>query len=132
MRTVVISVIGVVSVLIVVMTHTAVSEQSIHEEELQTALSTAMNQTMEEVFEQNSYGIENHNEMIAAFLQAMICKVNPEISLTVRVYTCDKENGILDVEASGEYNIPETGKRKVSVRRKMKYTKSTEEGKKFE
>ena len=58
-------------------------------ERAETSLSSAMEQTMSEVMEENHYGIENRNEMLAALLQSLIAKWNHEIDLTVLVHKMD-------------------------------------------
>ncbi len=120
MRTVIISVIGVSSILLSVMIHMTINEEARCQEELQTALGTAMYQTMAEVFEQNSYGIQSRNEMVAAFLQSMLKKAGSDMSLTICIHKLDKESGVMDVEAIGEYQLPDKQKKRISVRRKIK------------
>ncbi len=127
MKTVMISVIGVSSLLLVILTQTAINEQSVYEEELNAALSTAMKQTMTEVFERNCYGMTNRNEMIAAFLQAMTKKVSDRVSLTVRIHSFDEQKGIMDVEAIGTYVLPDFREKSISVHRKMKLELKKEE-----
>ena len=122
MRTVIISVIGISSILIVVMIQTTVNMASIRHEEVTDALATAMSQTMSEVMEQESYGIRNRNEMIAAFLQSMLQKISSDIDLTVKIHQCNYETGKMDVEAIGEYRLPDYRKRSVSVRRQIALT----------
>lgn len=122
MRTVIISVIGISSILIVVMIQTTVNMASIRHEEVTDALATAMSQTMSEVMEQESYGIRNRNEIIAAFLQSMLQKISSDIDLTVKIHQCNYETGKMDVEAIGEYRLPDYRKRSVSVRRQIALT----------
>ncbi len=119
MRTVIISVIGISSILIVVMIQTTVNMESRYYEEINDALAVAMSQTMTEVMEQESYGIQNRNEMIAAFLQSMLQKVSTDIDLTVKIHQCNYETGQMDVEAIGEYQLPDYRKKSVSVRRRI-------------
>lgn len=119
MRTVIISVIGISSILIVVMIQTTVNMESRYYEEINDALAVAMSQTMTEVMEQESYGIQNRNEMIAAFLQSMLQKVSTDIDLTVKIHQCNYETGKMDVEAIGEYQLPDYRKKSVSVRRRI-------------
>lgn len=119
MRTVIISVIGISSILIVVMIQTTVNMESRYYEEINDALAVAMSQTMTEVMEQESYGIQNQNEMIAAFLQSMLQKVSTDIDLTVKIHQCNYETGQMDVEAIGEYQLPDYRKKSVSVRRRI-------------
>ena len=51
MKTVIISVIGISSILLTVMIHITVNEESIRNAELEDALAVAMDQTMTEVME---------------------------------------------------------------------------------
>ncbi|MCH5266347.1 MAG: hypothetical protein J1F02_10640 [Lachnospiraceae bacterium] len=121
MRTVIVSVIGISSVLLVVMIQSTINTEALRSEEISEALSTAMVQTMSEVMERESYGIENRNEMIAAFLQAMIQKVNSDISLTVKIHQLNYETGTMEVEAQGEFLLPDHKKKRVSVRRRIAF-----------
>ncbi|MCH5252265.1 MAG: hypothetical protein J1F22_04765 [Lachnospiraceae bacterium] len=119
MRTVIVSVIGLSSILFVIMIQTTINTESVYREEIADALSTAMSQTMSEVMEKNSYGIHNRNEMIAAFLQAMMQKIQADIDLTVRIHQMDYETGKMDIEAIGEYRLPNQRIRRVSIRRQV-------------
>ena len=83
MKTIVISMIGIGSILFVVMIQHTASKRMWSYERAETSLSSAMEQTMSEVMEENHYGIENRNEMLAALLQSLIAKWNHEIDLTV-------------------------------------------------
>lgn len=121
MRTVIISVIGISSVLLVVMIQSTINIEALQRESLANALSASMEQTMSEVMERESYGIENRNEMIAAFLQAMIQKVNSDVDLTVKIYQLNYETGTMDVELRGEFPLPDKKKKTVAVRRKVAF-----------
>ena len=81
MKTIVISMIGIGSILFVVMIQHTASKRMWSYERAETSLSSAMEQTMSEVMEENHYGIENRNEMLAALLQSLIAKWNHEIDL---------------------------------------------------
>lgn len=98
MRTVVVSSICISAIVLVVMIHTDINERASCKQELEEALSLSVSQTVKEVMEQKSYGIENRNEFIAAFLQALILRTNSEVDLTVSVITADMEKGLLDIE----------------------------------
>ncbi len=119
MRTVIVTVIGFSSMFLIIMiqrNNTAITWQN---EMLADSLSSAMEKTLSEVMEQNHYGIENSNEMMAAFLQTMIREIHEDVDLTVRVHRLDYELGQMDVEVSGEFSGTGAGARHVSVRRKM-------------
>ena len=121
MRGIIAIVISMSSIWALVMTYQTVGKEECMEQQMESALSVAMYQTMSEVMEKNSYGIENRNEMMAAFLQAMIKKVDSEMDLTVYIHDFQYDTGIMDVEAIGEFVVPGEKCRKVSVRRQVEF-----------
>ena len=120
MRLIIISLIGVSSIVLVIMMHSDINRENIREEEISDALVFAMTQTMEELEEKNPKGISNSNEMMALFLQEMIARVNDEISITVICHECNYEEGIMDMEVIGEFMIHGKELKSVSIRRCMK------------
>ena len=123
MKTIVISMIGIGSILFVVMIQHTASKRMWSYERAETCLSSAMEQTMSEVMEENHYGIENRNEMLAALLQSLIAKWNHEIDLTVPVHKMDYDKRQMDVEVCGRMNMDEGKEETVSVRRKIVFEK---------
>lgn len=123
MRTIVISMIGIGSILFVVMIQHTASKRMWSYERAENSLSSAMEQTMLEVMEESHYGIENRNEMLAAFLQSMIVKWNHEIDLTVLVHKMDYDKRQMDVEVCGRINLDEEKEQMVRVRRKIVFEK---------
>lgn len=119
MRTVIISVIGISSFFLVVMIQKNINAKTWEREELEESLSKAMDQTLSEVMEKSRYGIRNRNEMMAAFLQAMLRKIRDNIDLTVRIYHIDYTLGQMDVEIMGEIDSEDRKSRKIAIRRKM-------------
>lgn len=121
MRTIVISVISISSMLFVIMIQSTVNWERRQEESMENAVSLAMYQTMSEVMEQDSYGIQDSNQMIAAFLQAMIERMDAGIDLTVRVHQLDYERGRMELEAIGSYELPNHKKKTITVRRQIAF-----------
>lgn len=121
MRTIVISVISISSMLFVIMIQSTVNWERRQEESLENALACAMYQTMSEVMEQDSYGIRNSNQMMAAFLQAMLERMEEGVDLTVRVHQFDYERGRMDLEAIGSYELPNHKKKTITVRRQIAF-----------
>ena len=119
MRTVIICVIYISSILLIVMIHNTVNGESLRKKELSDALAVAMDQTMTEVMEKDGYGINDRNQLVAAFLQSMLQKVDSNINLTVMIHKLDKEKGMMEVEAVGEYGLPDLGKKQISLRRQI-------------
>lgn len=119
MRTIFVSLIGVSSILFVVMMQNTVSRRMWTYEKVENALSSAMEQTMSEVMEHNQYGIKDRNEMLAALLQSMIAKWDPEVDLTVAIHKLDYEKRQMDVEVTGKFASDKGNLDEVKVRRKV-------------
>ena len=119
MRTVIVSVIGISSLFLVVLIQRNVTRQMWEYDKIEESLTVAMGQTLSEVMEKNSYGIQNRNEMIAAFLQSMIRRTSEDVDLTVKVHQLDYELGQMDVEVRGNFLVEGEEAREVCVRRKM-------------
>ncbi len=98
MRSIVISSICISSILLVLTIQSEVNRKACYEQELEEALSLSVSQTLKEVMEQESYGIEDRNQFIAAFLQALIVRTNSDAEMTVSVISADVEKGMLDIE----------------------------------
>ncbi len=98
MRSIVISSICISSILLVLTIQSEVNRKACYEQELEEALSLSVSQTLKEVMEQESYGIEDRNQFIAAFLQALIVRTNSDADMTVSVISADMEKGMLDIE----------------------------------
>lgn len=119
MRTVIVSIIGFSSLFLVVMIQQNINAGTWEKEELEESMASAMEQTLSEVMEGNSYGISNRNEMMAAFLQTMLCRIREDVDLTVKIHQMDYDLGQIDVEAIAIYKRNGGKTQKVSVRRKM-------------
>lgn len=119
MRSVIVSVLGVSSVFLVVMMHSSINTISMVEEEVTEALSCAMEQTLTEVVDQENHGIKNRNEMIAAFLQAMLQKISADVDLTVKIHEMNYDGGVMDVEVIGKYPLTGTREKTITLRRKI-------------
>lgn len=129
MRTIIVSVIGISSLFLVFIMQQNINRKSWAEEELFDSLTVAMNQTMTEMLEGDSYGITNQNEWMAAFLQSMICRLPYDVDLTVKVYQFDYELGQIDVEVIGRYRMGNGEEEVKSVHRKLvTKTKTTTTG----
>ncbi len=98
MKRVMVSTICIGVVLIGCMTYTVWEGRSIYESELETALAEAVAQTVEEVMEEEKFGIQQRNEFVAAFLQKFVQCSEHDVDMTVRVISADPEKGLLDIE----------------------------------
>ena len=82
-----------------------------------------MSQTMKEVMEQESYGIQNKNEFIAAFLQALVMRTNSDVDMTVNVITADMEQGLMDIEVTEKISFLNMKEKEIKVRRTVVFEK---------
>lgn len=121
MRTVIISCVSVCCILLLVMIQSTVNSQSVREAELRDGLGTAVSQTMREVMESDGKGIEDREDLVAAFMQSLLAKVSSDIELTVKIYSVDIENGLMDVEVCGEYQTAAGKTKTLKVRRTVIY-----------
>ena len=111
--------IGISSLLLVVIGQRVVSDTMWQQEQLENSLAVAMSQTVEEVTKNESYGISNQNEMMAAFLQGMIRKIHQDVDLTIKVHQVNYLLKQMDIEAIGKYKTVGGKPHTVSVRRKI-------------
>lgn len=121
MKTIIISMISVGSMLFVIMTQSSVNRELRKRQTLENAMSAAMYRTMSEVMEKDSYGIRDTNQMVAAFLQTMMQRMDTDMNLTVTIHEADYERGKLDVEATGTYELPIRGNKSFTIRRSIPF-----------
>ena len=119
MKRIIVSVIGISSIFLVAMIQNNINTKTWQEEQLENSLAEAMSQTMEEVIFGGGYGISNQNEMMAAFLQAMIRKLDGKADVTIKVHDINFALGQMDIEAIGSYRMTNGKTCKVSVRRNL-------------
>ena len=111
--------IGISSFLLIVMVQKSANDKMRQQEQLDDSLAVAMSQTLEEIAEDESYGISNQNEMMAAFLQAMLRKIDQDVDLTIKVHQINYVLKQMDIEAIGKYKTVGGEPHTVSIRRKI-------------
>lgn len=117
MKQVVISAVCVSAILSVLAIQSVIDGRASYTQELEDALSVSVSQTMKEVMEQESFGIENRNEFVAAFLQALVMRTNSDVDMTVCVISADLERGLLDIEVKERFNFLNMGEQEIALRR---------------
>lgn len=122
MKSVILCAICISSVLLVLAVQSGQNSMTCYKQELEEALSIAVSQTLKEVFEQDSFGIENRNQFVAAFLQALIVRTNSDADMEVCVIAADIERGLLDIEVKekmpeGQSSVLLAKDREIVVRR---------------
>lgn len=114
------SVYGVVLLVLTVLTIAGgmvVSGKDIRENEMDKALNTAVEQTMEQLKKEGGYEIKDAQELIADFQQSLLLHISSDGDLEVKILTADTEKGVLDVEVRQTYQTLR-GTKKEAVCRK--------------
>lgn len=114
------SVYGVVLLVLAVLTIAGgmvVSGKDIRENEMDKALNTAVEQTMEQLKKESGYEIKDAQELIADFHQSLLLHISSDSDLEVKILTADTEKGVLDVEVRQTYQTLR-GTKKEAVCRK--------------
>ena len=91
------------------------------EQSLRSALSRAMSTSVNEVFVDKTTQKQDHNTLLAVFMQSLLQNVDDDVDLTVRVCEDNNSNRELEVEAIGEYKSPFNVTHKVRVRRRVAF-----------
>ncbi len=94
-----------------------ISGQDVRKNELEKALNTAVEQTLEQLKKEGGYQIENQRELIADFHQALLLNISSDSDLKVDILAADQERGVLDVRVTETYKTV-NGKEKQSSCRK--------------
>lgn len=80
-----------------------VSGRDVRENEMDRALNTAVEQTLEQLKKYGSYEIGDEQEMISDFEQALLMNISSDADIVVKILTADAEKGVLDVEITETY-----------------------------
>lgn len=93
-----------------------VSGKSIRQNELDSMVSDAIDDTMNVLTQADTYEITDEKQLVADTIQNILVRADSDSIYTVTVYEADKEKGIIDVEVTEKYKQPfKAGK--VSVRK---------------
>lgn len=74
--------------------------------ELKSNLASVTEETLENMALNPKYSIQNTNELLADFVEALILVVDARSDITVKILQCDKEKGILSVKVELTYLHP--------------------------
>ncbi|MCM1246134.1 MAG: hypothetical protein NC293_10890 [Roseburia sp.] len=125
MKQVIRSAVCVSAILSVLAIQSVIDGKASYVQELEDALSVSVSQTMREVMEQDSFGIEDRNEFVAAFLQALVMRTNSDVDMTVCVISADLERGLLDIEVKERFNFLNMGEQEIALRRTVIFERDT-------
>lgn len=110
------SVLLVVTVMVIVGVM-IVSGKDVRENEVEKALNTAVEQTLKQLRMYGGYEIEDSQELIADFQQALLMHISSDADIDVKVLAADAQKGVLDVEVTERYKTV-NAKEKQAVCRK--------------
>lgn len=94
-----------------------VSGGDVRENEMDKALNTAVEQSLEQLRMEGGYEVENYQELIADFNQAILLHIASDSDLKVEVLAADVKRGVLDVQVTETYTTVKGSKKNASVRK---------------
>lgn len=80
-----------------------VSGKDVRENEMDKALNTAVEQTLEQLKKDGGYEIKDAQELIADFQQSLLLHISSDADIEVKILTADTQKGVLDVEIVETY-----------------------------
>ncbi len=80
-----------------------VSGNSVRDNEIETALNTAIEQALGQLKEKKGYEEGNRQELIADFNQLFLLQVGSDSDVQVEILTANAEKGVLDVRVTETY-----------------------------
>lgn len=85
--------------------------------ELNSNLSSAVEETVENMTVNKKYDIHNTDEFLADFIQTFLMALDAQSDIMIDVLQCDKEKGILDIRVTASYLHPNGKKGTVTCER---------------
>lgn len=77
-----------------------------HSMELKSNFSSIIEETVEHMTINPKYNIQNTNEFLADFVETLVAAIDSESDITVEIFQCDKEKGILAVNVVAAFMHP--------------------------
>lgn len=103
-----------------------VSGKDVRENEVDKALNTAVEQTLEQLKKHGGYEIDDERELIADFQQALLMHISSDADIKVKILTADTEKGVLDVEVTGTYKTVNAREKRAVCRKTVILEEYTE------
>ena len=98
MKNVIMTVTFAIITLLVFGTILSIHGRNVRSEELQNNLSSAVEETVENLMQEKNYKINSREEFLADFVETLAFSLHTDSDLSVRVLKADEEKGILSVE----------------------------------
>lgn len=80
-----------------------ISGKNVRKNEMEEALNTAVEQSLQQLKIKGGYGIETCQELIADFNQGLLLQMESDADIQVEVFTADTQKGVLDVKITEKY-----------------------------
>lgn len=80
--------------------------RKIRANEVENALSDAIESTVETMLVKETYTVSDQNEFIADFIQALLLQIESDSEIKVNVLAADEKKGLLSVEVVENYKHP--------------------------
>ena len=90
---------------------------NMRQNELNRAVDSAVQDTVENQFDNKTYSVSSNDEFIADFIEALLVQINSDCSVKVNVLDADYQKGLLSVEVIEKYKHPIGTDGQVSVKR---------------
>lgn len=117
MKNVIISIGLVLITIITTLILLTVYGQNTRQNELDDALSSSVEQSLDNLKISKTYTINDTDEFIADFMQNLVVQIESDSELEVNVLSVDTEKGLLDVEVVETFRQPNGTKGTVSCRK---------------
>ena len=103
-----------------------VSGNSVRNNEIETALNTAIEQSLEQLKGRKGYETGNYQELVADFNQLLLLQVESDSAIQVEILAADAEKGVLDVRVTETYQNILGQERKMACRKSVILEEYTE------
>ena len=100
--------------LVIVMT---LGGRQMRQNELNRAVDGALEKTVENRFDTGTYTVDNVDEFVADFMEALLVQINTDSTVEIKILDADHEKGLLSVEVTEHFAHPVGTTGKVSVKR---------------
>ena len=90
---------------------------NMRQNELNRAVDSAVQDTVENQFDNKTYSVSSNDEFVADFIEALLVQLNSDCAIKVNVLVVDYQKGLLSVEVTEKYKHPIGTEGQVSVKR---------------
>ena len=88
---------------------------NMRQNELNRAVDSAVQDTVENQFDNKTYSVSSNDEFVADFIEALLVQINSDCDIKVNVLDVDYQKGLLSVEVTEKYKHPIGTEGQVSV-----------------